>query len=182
MGLTYQYLCYLSFNISNIWCKIDSPLALIQYTWWVYLDYIWSIIGGLILTKVIYRLWTPGYCLFCEINWSIYGAHRNRVFCFVLSFTTSVTNRHYRDSKTFNISVLCTGFYLNLWILSGISLLTCGLLFVWDIIFVAVETLMVDNILRRYIETGFIEPLVVDNIMRGFIVICGVDPLVVDKI
>ena len=40
--------------------------------------------------------------------------------------------------------------------------------------------MVVDKILRIYIEIGSVEPLVVDMILRIYIVIGGVEPLVVD--
>ena len=43
-----------------------------------------------------------------------------------------------------------------------------------------IETLLVDKILRRYIEIGGVEPLVVDKIFRRYIVIGGVEPFLVD--
>ena len=114
MSLTYHYPHHFSFNISSIWCKIDSPLKLIRSKLKVYLEHIWSIIMGLILTKVRYRLWIPGHCLFCETKWRISDAHGNRLFHFILSFTTSVTNRRYNDSKTFSISIVCNGLFISL--------------------------------------------------------------------
>ena len=114
MSLTYHYLHYFSFNISNILCEIEYPLTLIQSMLKVYSEYIWGIIGGLIPTKRRDRLSTPGYCLFFETKLRIYGAHGNRFFHFILSFTTAVTTSCYCDSKTLSTSVVFTGLFISL--------------------------------------------------------------------
>ena len=58
--------------------------------------------------------------------------------------------------------------YINYWILPGISLLNIGLFLIWCIRFGGVEPLVVDKILRRYIEIGSLEPLVDDKILRRY--------------
>ena len=107
MSLTYHYLHYFSFNISNIWWKINSLLTLIQSKLKVNLEYIWNIIGGLILIK-------PGYRLFCETKQRRSGAHGNRLFNFILTFITAVNNRRYCDSKTLIIRIVCTELFISL--------------------------------------------------------------------
>ena len=77
------------------------------------------------------RIETASYYLFCEIMWRRSGALVNLLFCFVLSFSTDVPNKRYRDSKTLNTNVGCIGFYLTLWSLVGISLLNTFLLLIW---------------------------------------------------
>ena len=113
MIITYHYLNYFTFNISNIWFEIDSPLTLLQSKLKMYLEYIWNIIGGLILTKVRDRILIPGYCLFCENKEGRSSAHGNHFFHFNLSFTTAVTNLYYHDYKTLIISVVCTGLFIS---------------------------------------------------------------------
>ena len=83
MSLTYHYLYYLSLNISNIWCEIDSPLTLLHSTLKLYLEYIWSIIGGLIFTKVRDRIWTPGWHFFVKQSEG-YLVHTETI-CFISS-------------------------------------------------------------------------------------------------
>ena len=70
--------------------------------------------------------------------------------------------------------------YLVLWILEGICLLNSGLFLIWCIGFGGIEPLVVDKILRRYIEIFGEEPLVADKILRRCFRIGGVEPLVVD--
>ena len=120
MILTDHYLHYFSFNISNIWCKIDSLVILIQSKLKVYFEYIWV----LVITKVKDRLWVPNYNLFCETKWRISGSHGNLLFHFVLSFTTDLTSWRYRESKDFEQK--CWVYYIvyiTLWNLEGVSLL-----------------------------------------------------------
>ena len=99
--------------ISHLLFKKSDTKSTLWWNWYSPRQrYIWSIIAGLIFTKVRYRLWTPGYRLFCEIKWSISGAHGNRFFDFILSFTTAITNRRYHNSKNLIISVVCTGLFI----------------------------------------------------------------------
>ena len=114
MSLTYDYLHYLTFNISNIWCKIDSLLTLLQSMLKLYLEYIWTIIGGLIIAKARYRLLTPDYNFFYETKWSRSSAHVNPFFRFILNFTTTLINFHYRDFKTLNIIFVCNRLCISL--------------------------------------------------------------------
>ena len=72
------------------------------------------LLGYLFLQKERDMIWTPGYSLFCETKWRRSGAHGNRLFHFILSFTTDVTNKCYRDSKTLIINVVCTGLFISL--------------------------------------------------------------------
>ena len=110
MRLNYHYLNYFSFNISSIWCEIDSLLTLIHSKIKLYLEYFW----GLIIIKGRYMILTPGYCLFCETKWSISGAYGNRLFHFILNLTIAITNWIYFDSKTLNRSVVCNGLFISL--------------------------------------------------------------------
>ena len=111
MSLTYYYQHYLLFDISNIWWKIDSPLTLLKSTLNLYLRYHWEFI----LKKVKIRLWTPGYCLFCETKWRKFNAFGKRLFHFILSFTTAVTNKRYHDSENLNRSIVCAGLFISLY-------------------------------------------------------------------
>ena len=59
MSLTYHFVHSLLFNISNIWCEINSPPTLPQSTLRIYLEN-WFFI------KMRYRLWTPRYSFFVK--------------------------------------------------------------------------------------------------------------------
>ena len=61
------------------------------------------------ITNVTDRVGTLSYSLICEVSWIWSGAYINCLFCFVLSFSTAVPNRHYCDSKALRKSVVCIG-------------------------------------------------------------------------
>ena len=109
MSITYQYLHYFSFNISNIWCEIDSSITLLQSMLNIYLDYYCAINS---YKSKRQSLITGQFVL--ETKWKRSDAHGNCLFHFISSFKNAITNHNYRDYKISSIRVASIGLFISL--------------------------------------------------------------------
>ena len=157
--------------------QIEYSLTLMQSPLRVYLEYNWGV-GSYkskrqaLNTGLLFVLWNKVKEIWCtrKLFVSFHIKFHNCRNQFVLSWLWEFEH---------NCCVYWV-VYLVLWILEGICLLNSGLLLIWCIGFGGIEPLVVDKILRRYIEIFGEEPLVVDKILRRCFRIGGVEPLVVD--